>query len=105
MRSHALRMLEQRCGLVDLIDKLLYDDRKFDGVLVRLMDVIHHDRSCRRVNVIANIVKCNGKSVDVLAVKWRDERPVQFGRYAMGDLVALMLYMLDPFRQGLELTI
>ena len=52
---------------------------------VLLADVVHHDRPRTCVDVIDDVVQCNGQGVYILAVERRDERFVELFRDLVRD--------------------
>ena len=61
----------------------------------RLGDAVDADGRGRALNVVHNVVHALGQRGDVLTVKRRDERLVDLEVNLMGDLIALVLQVLQ----------
>ena len=96
--QHGDRRLDLAAEVVDYPGQL-------PRVRILLPNTVHDDRSDAGVDVVADVVKGNGKRVDVFAVEGSDKRFVQLVRYLVSELVAAVLDILDPRSVQVEVRI
>ena len=70
-----------------------------------LDDVVQHEDVCRFLHGIQDVIERRCQGVDVLAVHGRDEGRVQTPDHVVGDLVPVVLPLLDPPRLQLDVPV
>ncbi len=77
--------------------------RQIDRLLGHLRDVVERQPIGRRLDHVHDVVHLGDEAVDVVAIDRRDEGLVQPRDHRVGDLVALVLDLLDPLGALVEI--
>src|SRR5438270_509994 len=95
LRLRVLEALQPLDRGVEVPRRLVYHPRLLDRLLGNALDAIGAEVVRRFVDVIADIVDRTRKPVHVVAVERRHEGPVEQIDHLVGELVALVLALLD----------
>src|SRR5438105_7113491 len=101
-------LVAERPQTPDGLPHRLGDAEKHVGLLAQLgkglVDAVQRDQVRHSFLAVQHVVQPRGQPVDVVAIERGDERRVERGHDAMGDLVALVLEALDSFCASLPVV-